>query len=135
MQFKCRFISFLHTENIFCLNKSSIRIINPPLSNLVIFLNQESCLNRESIQSIFSHQHHWVHQNLVFRNKKKDIEILYNYIHDMVQKGVVKLQHVPKDDPTADILSKTLLRTKFEYFHRILGVEENLSLVKRESRN
>ena len=32
-----------------------VRIINPPLSNLVICLNQESFLNRESIQSIFSH--------------------------------------------------------------------------------
>ena len=32
-----------------------VRIINPPLSNLVICLNKESCLNRESIQSIFSH--------------------------------------------------------------------------------
>ena len=33
----------------------TIRIINPPLSNLVICLNHESCLNQESIQSIFSH--------------------------------------------------------------------------------
>ena len=31
-----------------------VRIINPPFSNLVIFLNQESCLNRDSIQSIFN---------------------------------------------------------------------------------
>ena len=28
--------------------RGGIRIINPPLSNLVICLNQESCLNRES---------------------------------------------------------------------------------------
>ena len=41
--------------------QGGVRIINPPLSNLVICLNQESCLNRESIQSIFSHWHHWVH--------------------------------------------------------------------------
>ena len=33
----------------------NVRIINPPLSNLVIYLNRESCLNRESIQSIYSH--------------------------------------------------------------------------------
>ena len=32
-----------------------VRIINPPLSNLVICLNHDSCLNRESIQYIFSH--------------------------------------------------------------------------------
>ena len=32
-----------------------VRIINPSLSNLVICLNQESCLNWESIQSIYRH--------------------------------------------------------------------------------
>ena len=36
------------TDIILC-HVYNVRIINPPLSNLVI------CLNRESIQSIFSH--------------------------------------------------------------------------------
>ena len=53
----------------------------------------------------------------------------------MVQKGAVELQYVPTDDQTADILTKSLLRTKFEYFRRILGVEENASLVARESQD
>ena len=51
----------------------------------------------------------------------------------MVQKGAVELQYVPTDDQTADILTKPLLRTKFEYFRRRLGVEENASLVEGES--
>ena len=33
----------------------NVRIINPPLSNLVICLNRESCLNRDSIKPIYSH--------------------------------------------------------------------------------
>jgi hypothetical protein len=33
-------------------------------------------------------------ENLVFHDNSKHIEILYHYIHDMVQRGVVKLQYV-----------------------------------------
>ena len=53
----------------------------------------------------------------------------------MVQKGVVELQYVLTYDQNVDILSKPLVRTKFEYFRRRLGVEENASLVERESRH
>ena len=71
--------------------------------------------------------------NPVFHDKTKNIEIRYHYIRDMVQKGVVELQDVPTDDQTVDILTKPLLRTKFEHFRRRLGVQENASLVERES--
>ena len=71
--------------------------------------------------------------NPVFHDKTKHIEIRYHYIRDMVQKGAVELQHVPTDDQTTYILTKPLLKTKFEYFCRRLGVEENASLVERES--
>ena len=71
--------------------------------------------------------------NLVFHNKTKHIEIRYHYIRDMVQKDAVALQYVPTDDQTTDVLTKPLLRTKFEHFRRRLGVEENASLAERES--
>ena len=51
----------------------------------------------------------------------------------MVQKGEVELQYVSIDDQTVDILTKPLLKIKFEYFRRRLGVDENASLVERES--
>ena len=71
--------------------------------------------------------------NPEFHDKMKHIEIRYHYIHDMVRKGAVELQYVLTDDKTANILTKPLLRTKLEYFRRRLGVEENASLVERES--
>ena len=71
--------------------------------------------------------------NLIFHDKTKHIEIRYHYIRDMVQKGAVELQYVSTDDQTTNILTKPLLKTKFEYFHRRIGVEENVSLVERES--
>jgi hypothetical protein len=37
-------------------------------------------------------------ENLVFHDKSKHIEIRYHHIHDMVQRGVVKLQYVGTDE-------------------------------------
>jgi hypothetical protein len=37
-------------------------------------------------------------ENLVFHDKSKHIEIQYHYIHDMVQRGAIKLQYVSTDE-------------------------------------
>jgi hypothetical protein len=37
-------------------------------------------------------------ENLVFHDKTKHMDIWYHYIHDMVQKGVVKLQYVGSNE-------------------------------------
>ena len=60
--------------------------------------------------------------NPVFHDKLKHIEIRYHFIRDMVQKGVVELQYIPIDDQIAYVLTKILLRVKFEYFHSLLGL-------------
>ena len=49
-----------------------------------------------------------------------------------MQKGAVELQYVLTSDQTANVPTKPLPRTKFEYFSRKLGVEENASLLERE---
>jgi hypothetical protein len=61
-------------------------------------------------------------ENPVFHDKSKHIEIRYHYIHDMVQRGAVKLQYVGTDEQVADVLTKPLSRVKFEYFRDKLGV-------------
>ena len=58
----------------------------------------------------------------MFHDKSKHIEIKYQYIRDMVQMGVVKLQYVATDDRIANVLTKQLARVKFEYFRENLGV-------------
>ena len=70
--------------------------------------------------------------NPVFHDKSKHIEILYHFIHDMVQIGAIELQYIPTDNQTAYVHTKTLPRMKLEYFCGILGVEENVSLLERE---
>ena len=61
-------------------------------------------------------------ENPVFHDKSKHIEIKYQYIRDMVEKGVVKLQYVATDEQVADVLTKPLSKVKFEYFKDKLGV-------------
>jgi hypothetical protein len=52
----------------------------------------------------------------VFHDNLKHIGIQYHYIHDMVQRGVVKLQYVGTDEQVADVLTKPFSRMKFDIF-------------------
>jgi hypothetical protein len=74
----------------------------------MIFCDNQSCIKMT--------------KNPMFHDKTKHIEIRYHYIHDMVQKGVVKLQYVGTDEQVADVLTKPLSHVKFEYFRDKLGV-------------
>ena len=47
------------------------------------------CDNQSCVQMSVNH---------VFHNKSKHIEIQYHFIHDMVQKGAIKLQYISTDD-------------------------------------
>ena len=61
-------------------------------------------------------------KNPVFHDKTKHIEVRYLYIHDMVQKGAIKLQYESRDEQVANVLTKPLSRVKFEHFRDKLGV-------------
>jgi hypothetical protein len=58
----------------------------------------------------------------LFHDKLKHIEIRYHYIHDMVQRGAIKLQYVSTDEQVADVLTKPLSHIKFEHFQDKLGI-------------
>jgi hypothetical protein len=61
-------------------------------------------------------------KNPVFHDRSKHIEIRYHYIHDMVQRGAIKLKYVSTDEQVADVLTKPLSRVKFEHFRDKLGI-------------
>jgi hypothetical protein len=85
---------------------------------MVIYCDNQSCVK--------------LSENPVFHDRSKHIEIIYHFIRDRVQKGVVKLQYISTDEQIADILTKPLVKGKFVYFRDKLGVVENTSLAKRE---
>ena len=58
----------------------------------------------------------------MFHDKSKHIKIKYQYIHDMVEKGAVKLQYIATDEQVVDVLTRPLSRVKFGYFRDKLGV-------------
>jgi hypothetical protein len=61
-------------------------------------------------------------ENPVFHDRSKHIEIRYHYIHDMVQRGALKIQYISTDEQVVDVLTKPLSRVKFEYFQDKLGI-------------
>ena len=61
-------------------------------------------------------------ENPMFHDKSKHIEIKFQYIHDMVEKGVVKLQYIATDEQVMNVLTKSLSKVKFVYFKDKLGV-------------
>jgi hypothetical protein len=71
-------------------------------------------------------------ENLAFHDISKHIEIKYHYIRDMVQRKTIHVQYLPTHEQIADIFTKPLSKTKFEYFRERLGLVENASLAERE---
>ena len=66
-----------------------------------IYCNNQSCVK--------------LSENPLFHDKSKHIEIKFHYIRDMVQRGAVKLQYVATKEQIADVLTKPLMRAKFDY--------------------
>ena len=64
-------------------------------------------------------------ENPLFHEKLKHIVIKFHYIRDMVQRGVVNLQYMERNEKIANVLTKPLARAKFKYFREILGVIHN----------
>ena len=69
-------------------------------------------------------------ENPMFHDRSKHIEIKYHYVRDMVQRRAVSLRYIPIDEQTADVLTKPLSKTKFEYFREKLGLVENAPLAR-----
>jgi hypothetical protein len=61
-------------------------------------------------------------ENPMFHERSKHIEIKYYYIGDMVQRGELRLHFMTTEDQVADVFTKPLWRTKFEYFRDKIGV-------------
>jgi hypothetical protein len=88
------------------------------MDSIVIHCDNQRCVN--------------LSENPVFRDKSKHIKIKYHYIKDMVQRKVVHVQYLSTHKQVADVFTKPLARTKFEYIRERLSLVENASLAERE---
>ena len=52
--------------------------------------------------------------------KSKTIEVRYQYVHDLIKRGVITLRHVATTEMIADIFTKPLPRDTFEKFRQKL---------------
>jgi hypothetical protein len=90
------------------LRKLSIGLFDLEMEATMILYDNQSCIKMT--------------KNSMFHDKSKHIEIQYHYIHDMVQRGAVKLQYIGTNEQVVDMLTKPLSRVKFEYLRDKLGV-------------
>jgi hypothetical protein len=60
-------------------------------------------------------------ENHLFHDRSKHIEIKYHYIRDMLQRKAIHMQYLPTHEQIANIFTKPLADTKFEYFHEKLA--------------
>jgi hypothetical protein len=100
------------------MRKILVGLFSSHLDPTVIYCDNQSCI-KLSI-------------NPEFHDRSKNIDIWYHHLRDCVQWKIMLLQYIPMEDQDADILTKLLTRSKFEYHRDRIGVKDNPFLVERE---
>ena len=93
-------------------------LFDSSLEHVVIQCDNQSCVK--------------LSKNHMFHDRSKHIEMRYHYVREMVQRRAVNLRYIPTDKQIAAVLTKSLSKTKFEYFRDKLDLVENAPLTERE---
>ena len=75
-------------------------------------------------------------KNPVFHDRSKYIHRRYHFIRECVENGLIEVEHVPKNEQKADILTKALERINFKEMRGLIGVnnmEEDDFKFRREN--
>lgn len=62
-------------------------------------------------------------KNGKFSKNSKHIDVSYHFVYDYQKKGLINVEKISTEDQTADILTKSLGKCKFEKFRTLLGLE------------
>eukprot|EP00253_Pinus_taeda_P029637 PITA_29637 len=100
------------------MRKILVGLFGSHLEPTVIYCDNQSCIKLST--------------NLAFHDRSKHIDIMYHHVKDCVQRRIMLLSYIPTEDQDADILTKALTRSKFEYHRDMIGVADNPYLVERE---
>ena len=90
------------------LRKLLVVLFGHRVETTVIHCDNQSCIK--------------LHENPMFHDSFKHIDIIYHFIRDYAQWGVVQLLYIPIEEQVADILTKALGKAKFIFFRDKLGV-------------
>ncbi|PNX62422.1 gag-pol polyprotein, partial [Trifolium pratense] len=63
-----------------------------------------------------------ISKNPIQHSRTKHIDIRHHFIRDLVEEGVVKLEHIATEEQLADIFTKALDAVQFEKLRGKLGV-------------
>ena len=63
-------------------------------------------------------------KNPVFHGRSKHIRIKYHFIRDCLEDGSIKAEHIPTTNQLADILTKSLGKTKFQEMREKIGLKQ-----------
>ena len=103
------------------MRKILVGLFGQQMDPTVIYCDNQSCIK--------------LFENLVFHDRSKQIDIWYHHLRDCVQRRIMLLEYIRKEEHDADILTKALSRGKFEFHKGRIGVSDNPFLVERSVEN
>ena len=72
-------------------------------------------------------------KNLVFHERSKHIRIKYHFIRDCLEDGSIKASHIATTDQLADILTKSLGKSKFQEMRMMIGLQRIASSARHKA--
>lgn len=61
-------------------------------------------------------------KNASFHSRSKHIDVRYNWIRDVLEKRMLRLEKIHTDENGSDMLTKTLPKGKFEFCREAAGI-------------
>ena len=72
-------------------------------------------------------------KNPVFHERSKHIRIKYHFIRDCLEDGCIKASHIATIDQLADILTKSLGKSKFQKMRERIGLQKITSSARHKA--
>ena len=72
-------------------------------------------------------------KNPVFHERRKHIRIKYHFIRDCLEDGSIKASHIATTDQLADILTKSLGKSKFQEMRERIGLQQITSSARHKA--
>ena len=69
-------------------------------------------------------------KNPEFHQRSKHIDVRYHFIRDLYNKGEIDVTYVKSEDQLADILTKQIPKSRFEYLRQRLGLRNKFDIEK-----